>query len=197
VPALDDLTDVTAPAPNNGDLLTFTGVIWEALPLSLANLTDVDDALSPNPGDVLTYDSMYGWKAQSLPTAPYDLKPRPLAQVTITTASYNGFSALHHNTHFRSTSTADVSILVQPDTFWTGGQQWWEDNGFPSSPGAMPAGGTVVIGKHAVGNITFVAGPGVVINTPDTLVLNKLHGKVTLIKVGANTWDLEGNLATV
>lgn len=128
---------------------------------------------------------------------PTDLKPRPMAQVTISTNTYNGFSALHHNTHFRSTSAADVTIAVQPDSFWTGGDSWDTNGGYPISPGPMPDGGSIIVGKHAVGNITFVAGPGVVINTPDTLILNKLNGKVTLMKVGANTWDLEGNLATV
>jgi hypothetical protein len=116
--------------------------------------------------------------------------------VTVNASSDAG-SSLHHNQHWRSSAAADITITVQPDSFFTGTDTYTSNNFNPSNPGPMPIGGSMIIGKHAAGNITFVAGAGVTINSPDSLIVNRLHGKVTLIKVAANTWDIEGNLASI
>lgn len=62
--------------------------------------------------------------------------------------------------------------------------------------GSVPfeIGTAVLIGWHGVGEVTIAGGVGVTLNTPDTLIINKRHGKVTVIKVGENEWDVEGNL---
>ena len=57
--ALDDLSDVNAPAPNADDVLTWDGAEWIAAALSagasaLSDLTDVN-VTAPNDGDVLTW----------------------------------------------------------------------------------------------------------------------------------------------
>lgn len=56
-------------------------------------------------------------------------------------------------------------------------------------------GTTVIISQTGAGAVTLVAASGVTLNTPLTLTLGMRHGKVTATKVGANEWDIEGNLA--
>jgi hypothetical protein len=71
---------------------------------------------------------------------------------------------------------------------------WWEEGFFPNTPGPMPDGGAMIFGKHGAGDVVFVADAGVIINTPDTLTIERMHGKATLVKVGPDEWDLEGRL---
>ena len=82
--------------------------------------------------------------------------------------------------------------MVLEDSAWTGTGEYFENNYSPANPGPMPIGGTIIVGKHGPGNVIFQPGAGVTINSPDGLVLAKLHGKATLIKVGVNEWDLAG-----
>lgn len=67
---LDDLTDVNAPSPSDGDVLTWDSTPGEWVALAptggVANLDDVGDVNAPTPsdGDVLTFDSGSGdWVA--------------------------------------------------------------------------------------------------------------------------------------
>lgn len=195
--ALDDLTDVEMSyAPNFGDILTWNGSWWEAqaLPVQAVTLNSLVDVTVTEPiteNDVLSYVSGE-WQPRHLTT---NIKPAPVSTSPIAGNILFG-SAAHHNAHLRSTAGSNVQITVQPDSYWSGTQEYWANDYNPTNPGPMPVGGSAVIGKHAAGDITFVAAAGVTINTPDTLTLTKLHGKVTLIKVAANVWDLEGNLAT-
>lgn len=57
--ALDDVTDVSAAAPNVGDVLYWNGTAWIPNPViesyALANLSDVG-TLTPSPGDVLYWN---------------------------------------------------------------------------------------------------------------------------------------------
>jgi len=64
----------------------------------------------------------------------------------------------------------------------------------PNSAVAFPDGTRVDIGQDGAGQTTVAAGSGVTIRTPETLKLRKQWAKATLIKRGADTWDLEGNL---
>ena len=121
-------------------------------------------------------------------------KPAPLTVQTSAALSNEVGSALHHNTSFRMTGSTAVSVVVRADSYWSGTQEYWEEDGAPSSPGPMPIGGSLLVGKHGTGDVTFSPGPGVTINTPDTLAITRLHGKAMLTKVGPNEWDLEGNI---
>jgi hypothetical protein len=56
-------------------------------------------------------------------------------------------------------------------------------------------GTTVIVSQTGTGAVTLVPASGVTLNTPLTLVLGMRHGKVTVTKVAANEWDVEGNLA--
>lgn len=55
--------------------------------------------------------------------------------------------------------------------------------------------GTQIPGRQiGAGQTTIVAGAGVTITTPETLLLRKQNSSFTLIKTGTNTWDLAGDL---
>lgn len=105
-------------------------------------------------------------------------KPAPLTIVNHTGPLVFGDKS-QHNTSYRKTDSTDVVITIQADQFF--------------GANAMPPGGNAIVGKHGPGKLTFAAAPGVVLNYPDSLVITRLHAKVTLIKVGNNEWDLEGH----
>lgn len=58
----------------------------------------------------------------------------------------------------------------------------------------IAVGSTVLVGWSGDGQVEIVGADGVTLNSPDSNFIGKKHGKVTVIKVGANEWDLEGNL---
>jgi PKD repeat protein len=122
------------------------------------------------------------------------IKPAPMTVSTTSATSMNFGSAAHHNTNFRMTSSSAISVIVQPDSFWGGADSYYTNNFNPTDPGPMPNGGSAIFGQHGTGVVSFSAGTGVTINTPATLNINKLNGKITLIKVSPNVWDIEGNL---
>ena len=64
----------------------------------------------------------------------------------------------------------------------------------PNSTAAFPVGTRIDVSQDGTGQTTIAAGSGVTIRTPETLKIRKQWGKVTLIKRGSDTWDLEGNL---
>lgn len=166
----------------------------------IANITSIDDlsdvdttATTPVLGNALVWDGsawVPGVAGSYLP------KPRPLTTSTNSGTTFTLGSALHHSYHLRCTATTAVTVNIPPDSDWTGTDQWFDDGFEPTDPGPMPIGGTIIVGKHNTGDVTFVPGSGVTINTPDTLSITNIHGKATLIKVGANEWDLEGNIGT-
>jgi len=162
----------------------------------LDDLTDVNfGPYPPDNGEVLTFNSTLGaWEPQTPQAQPYDLKGRPMETVPLAGTAETIGSSRHHNTHFRTSSATAVTITIPADSSWPGIDLWHENGGFPINPGPMPPGGSMIVGKHGAGNVTFVPGPGVTINTPDTLTISSLHGKATLIKVGTDVWDLEGNI---
>lgn len=63
----------------------------------------------------------------------------------------------------------------------------------PNSSVAFPIGTVITVVQVGAGSTTIVAGSGVTINKPDTLVLRKQHSAVTLTKIGTNTWQLIGD----
>jgi hypothetical protein len=67
----------------------------------------------------------------------------------------------------------------------------------PDADVAWGLGDTIIISQVGTGVTSIVAGAGVTINTPSTLVLGMRWGKVTATRVAANEWDIEGNLAAV
>lgn len=194
--SLITLPDVVANNAAVGDSLVWNGTFWVNIPSakSLGGLTDVYLS-SPVSGQILRYDGSK-WIAspdiaQIVTGAGF--KAAPLITVNVTSNILVG-SAADHGVHYRSTSASDLVVSVLPDSAFTGTQEYWQENFRPTMPAAMPNGGAMIVGNHGGGAVTFVASPGVTINTPETLTLSKLHGKVTLIKVEPNVWDLEGHL---
>jgi PKD repeat protein len=102
-------------------------------------------------------------------------------------------SAADHNTLYRCKATTNVTYHVLADSAFPQTGEWWSNT---ASTSPMPPGGVIMFGKHGAGNVIIAGAPGVTINTPETLTITKMHGKIMLMKVGPNEWDLEGNLAS-
>jgi hypothetical protein len=58
----------------------------------------------------------------------------------------------------------------------------------------FPVGTVVQVAQVGAGETTIVAGGASTINTPETLVLRKQWAMASLIKVGADEWDIIGDL---
>ena len=55
-------------------------------------------------------------------------------------------------------------------------------------------GTKILIGRSGDGEVTIECHEGVTLLSPESLTIRKKYGKVTLIKVEQNVWELEGNL---
>ncbi|AAT69482.1 gp87 [Alphaproteobacteria phage PhiJL001] len=64
----------------------------------------------------------------------------------------------------------------------------------PNSTVAFPTGTVISARQVGAGQTTIVAGAGVTINTPETLLCRKQGSTVSLVKVGTDEWDLTGDL---
>lgn len=79
--------------------------------------------------------------------------------------------------YLTTTSDNPVSITVPPD-----------------ADVDVPIGAAISVEQGGAGQVTFVAGSGVTIRTPETLKLAKQYAVGTLVKKAANQWTLAGNL---
>lgn len=77
----------------------------------------------------------------------------------------------------RTTSASAVSIVVPPAS-----QLPASDNDF------------VNVLQLGTGQVSFIAGPGVTINTPETLSISKQYASAMLINTGLDEWLLAGYL---
>ncbi|MER9007376.1 hypothetical protein NKI15_27555 [Mesorhizobium sp. M0862] len=78
----------------------------------------------------------------------------------------------------RTTSASAVSIIVPP---------------YASVP--FPPGTTRTVLQGGTGQVTFVAGDGVTINTPETLKISKRYATAMVVATDAqDVWDLVGYL---
>jgi hypothetical protein len=65
----------------------------------------------------------------------------------------------------------------------------------PQDDGSIPVGACILISKSGSGDVTIAGlNQSVALNSPLSNIINRMHGKVTVIKVGPDEWDLEGNL---
>lgn len=100
---------------------------------------------------------------------------------TIRSGEFNDISigsAQDLNVQIRHCGVKNITLTLQNDSVWYGADS------------AMPIGGSFTIGKHGFGNILIQAGTGVTINAAESLSLTRPHGKLTLLKVSQDTWDL-------
>jgi hypothetical protein len=119
-------------------------------------------------------------------------KPAPMEVFNDSRTAVDFGCAQDHNMHYRMNAATQITITVQPDSFWPDTSTYYNPGNGTTSP--MPQGGSTVFGKRGTGDVVFVAGAGVTINTPAGLSITKLNGKATLMKVATNEYDLEGNL---
>lgn len=64
----------------------------------------------------------------------------------------------------------------------------------PNGDYPIPVGAVIDFRQASGGKLTFEAGPGVTINTPETLKARKQGSTVRLRKIAADAWDLSGDL---
>lgn len=91
--SLDDLSDVSVPAPNEGDLLVYRGGEWVAENV-VYNLDDLGDVVLPSPlveGQILTYRGGV-WVAETLEMSLSDL-----SDVTLSSPVTNGQILVYNN----------------------------------------------------------------------------------------------------
>jgi hypothetical protein len=173
---LDALTDVTITTPADNQVLTYNGTVWvnEALPAMVTDLDALTDVVITGPvnNQVLTYNGT-AWvnEAPATPT---------VSPTTINTQTGNYVIQLSDaaNTMIRMTSATANTVTIPDDI-----------------TADLPVGATILIGQSGAGQTTIVAGAGVTVVSPTTLRIGTRYGKVTAIKVAANSWEIEGNLA--
>lgn len=96
-------------------------------------------------------------------------------------------NVINETTATRTLTTGDLDSYIR--FTYTGAKSFTIVN---DSTVATPTG-TVVSGISANGQLTIVAGSGVTINSNKTLkLINENYVAFSLMKVGANTWDLTG-----
>ena len=59
----------------------------------------------------------------------------------------------------------------------------------------LPIGTSILISQSGIGQTSVTAESGVSIFSPDSLTISKRYGKIVIIKISENTWEIEGNLS--
>jgi len=118
----------------------------------------------------------------------------PLRIMNAGATAFDIGSAYDHHTMYRCDSPTPQVLTVLADASWPDADPYY---GSFANTSPMPDGGTILIGKRGLGDVTIAAAPGVTINTPSTLTISVQNGKISLTKVGPDEWDVEGNLAAV
>ena len=81
------------------------------------------------------------------------------------------------NTYLRMNSASNITLTV------------------PTNESAgIPVGASVLVRQVGLGQVTLVAQPTVILNTPETLMLRKRGSVVSLVKIAENEWDVHGDL---
>lgn len=84
------------------------------------------------------------------------------------------------NTLIRMTNSVPAQVIMPNDT-----------------TANLPIGAAVLISWSGTGSVSIAGEAGVIVDTPETLEIGKQYGKITAIKVAANRWEIEGNLAPI
>lgn len=132
-------------------------------------------------------------KASPLWLAPI-FKPAPMFSDPLSVTTIDFGSAAHHNNHWSSPLSVPVTINVKLDSYWTGTEEYWQNNGGPIDPTYMPDGGFAIFSKLGTGNVIISPELGVTIHTPNGLNISVAGGSATLRKIGLNEWVASGDL---
>lgn len=63
----------------------------------------------------------------------------------------------------------------------------------PNASVAFPTGTILAVGQVGTGQVTLVAGGGVTLNTPNTLLTRARYSTLGLLKTGTDTWLVSGD----
>jgi hypothetical protein len=161
--------------------LQHNGTNWtSATPMSMAGL------ILPSTTSTITLNGSVGTAGQVLTSAGPGATPTwsaisvPPQSITINTQAGNYTLQVSDafNTLIRMTSSSANTVTIPNDT-----------------TADLPIGAAVLISQNGTGQTSIVAAGGVTIISPDSLNIGRRYGKITAIKVGANSWEIEGNLA--
>lgn len=104
----------------------------------------------------------------------------PLANLAVIrneTSSYSLQSNLASGTLIRIDSSSPAALIVGADAY-----------------GDIAVGTIIYLTQAGIGEVSIIAGSGVTINTPETLILNKQFSRVMLINIAVDVWEVEGGL---
>jgi hypothetical protein len=101
----------------------------------------------------------------------------PLTQIKTETGDYT-LTSNDHGYYIRMNNSGNATVTLVAD-----------------SVEAIPVGTTIVVGRTTANSVEFAAGAGATVYSPASLVIAEQWAKVTVLKVAANTWEIEGNLA--
>lgn len=154
---LDDVPDVNAPTPSNGDVLTWDSTpgewVAQAPSAGIAELDDVSDVNAPTPsnGDVLTWDSTPGeWIAQAPAGA--------------------GAFVLNDATDVDTTGVADGDVL----TYDSGGGEW-----VPAAPSGGSSFRGALVTKAADQTTANYTGAAAIAWDSEAYDTDSIHDNVT------------------
>lgn len=169
VSALNDLSDVDAASPSNGQFLKYSSTAGAWIPDDVPTISSLDDignvvASDPSVGDVLQFDG-----TQWVPSGTVTTNAR--------TASYT--IDVSDNNKLIEMGVGSANNLTVP----------------PNSTAAFPIGSQINILQTGSGQTTVVAGSGVTVNGTPGLKLRAQWSYATLIKRAENTWVLVGDIS--
>ena len=192
---LDDVGDVNAPSPSDGQFLKYVSASseWQAADIPTINaIDDVGDVNAPSPSDndVLRYDSTAGeWVNDPLSDVASLASPTFTGTVTLPSTtlfpeSYYDFTvsatltlATHQYKVIEANSSSAITVTVPANT-----------------NEAFPVGTVITFVRVGTGEVTISGDSGVTVNTSVGSRLRVQWSTATLRKRATDTWLLSGDL---
>ncbi|MDA0898399.1 MAG: hypothetical protein O3A30_03885 [Bacteroidetes bacterium] len=192
---LDDVGDVNAPTPSDGQFLKYVSASseWQAADIPTINaIDDVGDINAPSPSDndVLRYDSTAGeWVNDPLADIASLASPTFTGTVTLPsttffpeayydfTASATLALATHQYKVIEANSSSAITITVPTN-----------------ANEAFPVGTVITITRVGTGEVTIAGDTGVTVNNAAGARLRAQWSTATLRKRATDTWLLSGDM---
>ena len=172
---LNGLFDVRAPAPNNGDTITYNSLTdtWDTnfINVDVERLDDIIDvdASNPNDGDTIIYNSTTNtWSTGSVGGGPLTI---------IEKTDTFSLTADSVGVYYRATSETPIELIVPADDI------------------EFPIGANVTIIQSGLGKVTVAPNESVTVNSADGYLSTRTQfSSATLTKIASNQWDLAGDI---
>ena len=174
---LDDLFDVDASDPNDGDIIVYNSLTdsWDTsfIDVDVDKLDDIlnVDASNPDNGDSIIYNSS---------TDTWSIGIISDDELLSIAAEPDTFSLTSDSVgvYYRATSENIVELIV------------------PTDDVEFPIGGVVTVIQSGLGKVTVAPNESVTVNSADGYLSTRTqYSAATLIKIASNQWDLIGDLA--